>query len=68
VWAQPRELRSVYAEGSSWTPERIAEVLPGSVGADPMPMLDRLVAMEQAARAGSRPNARSDAPSDARTA
>ncbi|CAL9476961.1 SDR family oxidoreductase [Streptomyces sp. enrichment culture] len=40
VWAQPRELRSVYAEGS-WTPERIAQVLPGSVGVDPMPLLER---------------------------
>ncbi|WEO96807.1 SDR family oxidoreductase [Streptomyces sp. FXJ1.172] len=57
VWAQPRELRSAYAEGS-WTPERIAEFLPGSVGVDPMPMLSQLVAMESAARAGDRPNAR----------
>nr|WP_202515940.1 SDR family oxidoreductase [Streptomyces sp. SID161] len=57
VWAQPRELRSAYAEGS-WTPERIAEFLPGSVGVDPMPMLSRLAAMEAAARDGARPNAR----------
>ncbi|MCG7210540.1 SDR family oxidoreductase [Streptomyces arenae] len=57
VWAQPRELRAAYAEGGTWTPERIAEVLPGSVGVDPMPMLARLAAMEAAARAGSRPNA-----------
>lgn len=56
VWAQPRELRSAYAEGS-WTPERIAEFLPGSVGVDPMPMLERLAAMERAAREGERPNA-----------
>lgn len=39
VWAQPRELRAAYAEGSAWTPERIAEFLPGSVGVDPMPLL-----------------------------
>ncbi|OQD55822.1 short-chain dehydrogenase [Streptomyces phaeoluteigriseus] len=39
VWAQPRELRSAFAEGGAWTPERIAEVLPGSVGVDPMPLL-----------------------------
>ena len=39
VWAQPRELRAAYAEGGAWTPERIAEVLPGSVGVDPMPLL-----------------------------
>ncbi|MDC2959797.1 SDR family oxidoreductase [Streptomyces gilvifuscus] len=57
VWAQPRELRAAYAEGSPWTPERIAEFLPGSVGVDPMPMLARLEAMERAARDGARPNA-----------
>ena len=38
VWAQPRELRAAYAEGA-WTPERIADFLPGTVGLDPMPML-----------------------------
>ncbi|MFY4719087.1 SDR family NAD(P)-dependent oxidoreductase [Streptomyces sp. LaBMicrA B280] len=58
VWAQPVELRSAYAEGGSWTPERIAEFLPGAVGVDPMPMLSRLSAMEEAARSGARPNAR----------
>ncbi|WKE71131.1 SDR family NAD(P)-dependent oxidoreductase [Streptomyces sp. WP-1] len=57
VWAQPRELRSAYAEGGSWTPERIAEFLPGAVGVDPMPMLSRLSEMEEAARSGARPNA-----------
>ncbi|EGX56378.1 putative short chain dehydrogenase [Streptomyces zinciresistens K42] len=56
VWAQPRELRSAYAEGS-WTPQRIADVLPGTVGVDPMPMLARVAAMERAARDGERPNA-----------
>nr|WP_202426279.1 SDR family NAD(P)-dependent oxidoreductase [Streptomyces sp. HUCO-GS316] len=56
VWAQPRELRSAYAEGA-WTPERIAEFLPGSVGVDPMPLLERVAGMERAAREGSRPNA-----------
>ncbi|MFC9278172.1 SDR family NAD(P)-dependent oxidoreductase [Streptomyces collinus] len=56
VWAQPRELRAAYASGG-WTPQAIAEYLPGSVGVDPMPMLARLEAMEQAAREGSRPNA-----------
>lgn len=38
VWAQPRELRAAYASGG-WTPESIAEFLPGSVGVDPMPLL-----------------------------
>jgi NAD(P)-dependent dehydrogenase (short-subunit alcohol dehydrogenase family) len=56
VWAQPRELRAAYASGG-WTPETIAEFLPGSVGVDPMPMLSQLLAMEEAARSGSRPNA-----------
>jgi hypothetical protein len=57
VWAQPRELRAVYAGGGAWTPERIAEFLPGSVGVDPMPMLERVREMERAAREGERPNA-----------
>ncbi|MBQ1089016.1 SDR family oxidoreductase [Streptomyces sp. B93] len=39
VWAQPRELRAAYAGGEGWTPERIAEFLPGTVGVDPMPLL-----------------------------
>ncbi|KAA0943014.1 SDR family NAD(P)-dependent oxidoreductase, partial [Streptomyces apricus] len=49
VWAQPRELRSGYAEGR-WTPERIAEFLPGAVGVDPMPLLVRVEEMARAAR------------------
>jgi NAD(P)-dependent dehydrogenase (short-subunit alcohol dehydrogenase family) len=55
VWAQPRELRAAYAEGS-WTPERIADFLPTTVGTDPMPLLTQLEAMEKAAREGTRPN------------
>ncbi|MET7450618.1 SDR family oxidoreductase [Streptomyces sp. NPDC005574] len=55
VWAQPRELRAAYAEGS-WTPERIADLLPTTVGTDPMPLLERVAAMERAAREGTRPN------------
>jgi NAD(P)-dependent dehydrogenase (short-subunit alcohol dehydrogenase family) len=69
VWAQPRELRAVHAEGTaagapdgiSWTPQRIAETLPGAVGTDPMPMLAQLDAMARAAAAKERPNARTDA-------
>ncbi|WP_329197247.1 MULTISPECIES: SDR family oxidoreductase [unclassified Streptomyces] len=56
VWAQPRELRAAYAEGS-WTPEKIADFLPGTVGTDPMPMLAQLEAMAKAAAAKDRPNA-----------
>ncbi|MEU3458504.1 SDR family oxidoreductase [Streptomyces sp. NPDC006733] len=56
VWAQPRELRSAWGDGP-WTPERIADVLPGTVGVDPMPMLEQLEAMRAAAAAAERPNA-----------
>ncbi|MCZ7459626.1 SDR family oxidoreductase [Streptomyces sp. WMMC940] len=55
VWAQPRELRAAYADGA-WTPERIADFLPGTVGTDPMPMLAHLGAMAKAAASGDRPN------------
>ncbi|MFD5075614.1 SDR family NAD(P)-dependent oxidoreductase [Streptomyces sp. NPDC058371] len=56
VWAQPRELRAGYAEGS-WTPEKIADFLPGTVGVDPMPLLERVEAMARAAAEKGRPNA-----------
>ncbi|MEU7635405.1 SDR family NAD(P)-dependent oxidoreductase [Streptomyces sp. NPDC039016] len=56
VWAQPRELRSVYADGGGWTPERVAEAVAGSVGVDPMPMLAQLEEMARAAAAKERPN------------
>ncbi|MFF7736204.1 SDR family oxidoreductase [Streptomyces sp. NPDC007984] len=57
VWAQPREARAVYASGGGWTVEGIAESLPGSVGVDPMPLLERVREMERAAGRGERPNA-----------
>jgi NAD(P)-dependent dehydrogenase (short-subunit alcohol dehydrogenase family) len=57
VWAQPRELRAAYAEGGGWTPQRIADFLPGTVGTDPMPLLAQLDAMRRAAATGDRPNA-----------
>jgi NAD(P)-dependent dehydrogenase (short-subunit alcohol dehydrogenase family) len=56
VWAQPRELRAMYAEDGGWTPERIADFLPGAVGSDPMPMLAQLQEMARAAASGERPN------------
>ncbi|GAA2639348.1 SDR family oxidoreductase [Streptomyces axinellae] len=56
VWAQPRELRAAYADGS-WTPEQIADFLPGTVGTDPMPMVERLKEMAEAAARKDRPNA-----------
>ncbi|MBY6303332.1 SDR family oxidoreductase [Streptomyces clavuligerus] len=57
VWAQPRELRAAYAQGGAWTPETIADFLPGTVGTDPMPLLARLEEMARAAASGERPNA-----------
>ncbi|WFB07872.1 SDR family oxidoreductase [Streptomyces sp. LX-29] len=56
VWAQPRELRAAYVDGG-WTPERIAELLPGTVGTDPMPLLAHLEELAAAAAADRRPNA-----------
>ncbi|MEV6649165.1 SDR family oxidoreductase [Streptomyces sp. NPDC051219] len=56
VWAQPRELRAGYTDGA-WTPQRIADFLPGTVGTDPMPMLAQLEAMAAAAAKKDRPHA-----------
>jgi NAD(P)-dependent dehydrogenase (short-subunit alcohol dehydrogenase family) len=57
LWAQPREIRSAWSDGP-WTPEKLADVLPGTLGTDPMPMLEQLGAMRRAAAAKERPNAR----------
>ncbi|MGW7515224.1 SDR family NAD(P)-dependent oxidoreductase [Streptomyces sp. NPDC054796] len=40
-----------------WTPELIADVLPATVGQDPMPLLGQLRAMAEAAAKKERPNA-----------
>nr|WP_180218315.1 SDR family oxidoreductase [Streptomyces albus] len=56
VWAQPRELRAAYADGP-WTPQQLADFLPGTVGTDPMPLLERLGEMADAAARKERPNA-----------
>ena len=37
VWNQPRELRSMWAPGERWSPEEIAQWLPGTVGQEPNP-------------------------------
>ncbi|WP_449477799.1 SDR family oxidoreductase [Streptomyces abikoensis] len=55
LWAQPRELRAVCTDGP-WTPDKIADLLPRTVGTDPMPMLAHLEAMAEAAAAKARPN------------
>ncbi|MFC5721767.1 SDR family oxidoreductase [Streptomyces gamaensis] len=54
LWAQPREVRTVCAEGP-WSPERIARVLPAAVGTDPMPLLGQVRARAAAARTDGRP-------------
>ena len=56
VWAQPRELRTMYGAGR-WTPQQLAERLPAAVGQDRMPSLELIAARAAAAQAGERPNA-----------
>ncbi|WP_433467062.1 SDR family oxidoreductase [Spirillospora sp. CA-128828] len=56
VWNQPHETRAMYADGR-WTPAEIADRLPGDIGQERMPMLDRIEAMARAAADGARPNA-----------
>lgn len=57
LWAQPREIRTAWSD-DPWTPEKLADVLPGTLGTDPMPLLEQLGAMRRAAAAKERPNAR----------
>ena len=54
VWAQPQEVRSVVAAGG-WTPQRIAEVLPATLGQERMPMLDMMEMIAGAVAAGQEP-------------
>jgi NAD(P)-dependent dehydrogenase (short-subunit alcohol dehydrogenase family) len=56
VWNQPAEVRAMYTDGR-WTPEAIAARLDSSVGQEPMPAIERLAAMAQAAASGEKPNA-----------
>lgn len=56
VWAQPRELRTMYGAGR-WTPQQLAERLPAAVGQDRMPSLELIAARAAGAQAGERPNA-----------
>ncbi|MBB4855746.1 NAD(P)-dependent dehydrogenase (short-subunit alcohol dehydrogenase family) [Mycobacteroides chelonae] len=55
LWGQPREVRAMYSS-AAWTPETIAQSLPGTVGYDPMPTLTRLEEMATAASLVERPN------------
>lgn len=54
VWNQPVELREIRKDGR-WTVDEIAKEFPG-VGQEPMPILERLKAMEAAAASGDKPN------------
>lgn len=51
VWNQPREVRAMYAE-QRWTPQSIAEALPGTVGTEKMPIFEILEAMARSRAEG----------------
>jgi NAD(P)-dependent dehydrogenase (short-subunit alcohol dehydrogenase family) len=53
LWGQPREIREIVKTGR-WTPEELAERLPGEVGTDRLPMLDYIDRMK--ARAAQAPS------------
>jgi NAD(P)-dependent dehydrogenase (short-subunit alcohol dehydrogenase family) len=55
VWNQPVEVREVRKDGR-WTVEEIAARF-GELGQEPMPILERLKAMEGAAKSSDTPNA-----------
>jgi NAD(P)-dependent dehydrogenase (short-subunit alcohol dehydrogenase family) len=55
VWNQPVEVREVRKDGR-WTVDEIAARF-DEVGQEPMPILERLKAMESAAKTGDTPNA-----------
>lgn len=55
VWSQPREERAMWSDGR-WTPEEIAARLPGQIGTNRLPLLDKVKEMRAAAAAGERPN------------
>lgn len=55
VWSQPREERAMWAEGR-WTPELIEARLPGQIGTNRLPLLEKVQEMRAAAAAGERPN------------
>ena len=55
VWNQPAEVREMRTNGR-WTVDQIAARF-SEVGQEPLPILERLKQMEQAARTGDKPNA-----------
>jgi NAD(P)-dependent dehydrogenase (short-subunit alcohol dehydrogenase family) len=48
LWSQPREIRSIVKEGR-WTPQELADKLPGAVGVDRMPMFEYIEMMQKKA-------------------
>jgi hypothetical protein len=54
VWNQPVEVREMRKDGR-WEVSEIAKRF-DEVGAEPMPILERLAAMEAAAKSGDKPN------------
>lgn len=48
VWSQPAEQREMHA-GHRWTPEEIATRLPGEVGVEKLPFLEKVQEMREAA-------------------
>ena len=61
VWNQPEEVRAMYKDGR-WTPEEIAETLPGTVGTERLKMFDMIEASRKAAAAARSRTA--DGPAD----
>jgi enoyl-ACP reductase-like protein len=55
VWNQPVEVREMRKEGR-WTVDELAARF-REVGQEPMPILERLQAMADAAKSGEKPNA-----------
>ena len=55
VWNQPQEVRAMYQTGR-WTPDQIADALPGTLGQERMRGIDRLAEAARAADAGERNN------------
>jgi NAD(P)-dependent dehydrogenase (short-subunit alcohol dehydrogenase family) len=45
LWSQPREIKEMVKEGR-WTPEELAERLPGELGIDRLPMLEYIEMMQ----------------------
>lgn len=56
VWDQPQEVRAMYKDGR-WSPEEIADLLPGTVGVEPLKAIQMAEESRKAAAAGDKPNA-----------